>query len=85
MIIYYEGIYGIVDAEELLYLMDMTPRELYRMKVKNFRRSSNKNRRLSSSKSRRDNFSLKSPKRSIRFPLIPLPFSKTTESGFLKG
>jgi hypothetical protein len=34
MIIYYEGIYGIVDVEELFYLMDMTPKELYRLKIK---------------------------------------------------
>jgi len=34
MIVYYEGIYGIVDVEELFYLMDMTPKELYRLKVK---------------------------------------------------
>jgi len=33
MIVYYEGIYGIVDVEELFYLMDMTPKELYRLKV----------------------------------------------------
>jgi hypothetical protein len=38
MIVYYEGIYGIVDVEELFYLMDMTPRELYRMKIKRFQR-----------------------------------------------
>jgi len=38
MIVYYEGIYGIVDVEELFYLMDMTPKELYRMKVKRFQR-----------------------------------------------
>jgi len=34
MIVYYEGIYGIVDVEELFYLMDMTPKELYRLKIK---------------------------------------------------
>jgi hypothetical protein len=34
MILYYEGIYGIVDVEELFYLMDMTPKELYRLKIK---------------------------------------------------
>ena len=34
MIVYYEGIYGIVDVEELFYLIDMTPKELYRLKVK---------------------------------------------------
>jgi hypothetical protein len=33
MIVYYEGIYGIVDVEELFYLMDMTPKELFRLKV----------------------------------------------------
>ncbi len=38
MIVYYEGIYGIVDVEELFYLMDMTPKELYRMKIQKFRR-----------------------------------------------
>jgi hypothetical protein len=38
MIVYYEGIYGIVDVEELFYLMDMTPKELYRMKIKKFQR-----------------------------------------------
>jgi hypothetical protein len=38
MIVYYEGIYGIVDVEELFYLLDMTPRELYRLKVKRFQR-----------------------------------------------
>ena len=38
MIVYYEGIYGLVDVEELFYLMDMTPRELYRLKVKRFQR-----------------------------------------------
>jgi len=38
MIVYYEGIYGIVDVEELFYLMDMTPKELYRLKVKRFQR-----------------------------------------------
>jgi hypothetical protein len=38
MIVYYEGIYGIVDVEELFYLMDMTPKELYRLKIKRFRR-----------------------------------------------
>jgi len=34
MIVYYEGIYGVVDVEELFYLMDMTPKELYRLKIK---------------------------------------------------
>ena len=38
MIVYYEGIYGIVDVEELFYLMDMTPKELYRLKVKQLQR-----------------------------------------------
>jgi hypothetical protein len=38
MIVYYEGIYGIVDVEELFYLMDMTPKELYRMEIKKFQR-----------------------------------------------
>jgi hypothetical protein len=33
MIVYYEGIYGIVDVEELFYLMDMTPKELFRLKI----------------------------------------------------
>ena len=33
MIVYYEGIYGIVDFEELFYLIDMTPKELYRLKI----------------------------------------------------
>jgi hypothetical protein len=34
MIVYYEGIYGIVDVEELFHLMDMTPKELYRLNIK---------------------------------------------------
>ena len=34
MIIYYEGKYGIVDAEELFYLIDMTPKELDRLNIK---------------------------------------------------
>jgi hypothetical protein len=38
MIVYYEGIYGIVDVEELFYLMDMTPKELYRLKIQRFQR-----------------------------------------------
>jgi DDE family transposase len=38
MIVYYEGIYGIVDVEELFYLMDMTPKELYRLKTKQLQR-----------------------------------------------
>ena len=38
MIVYYEGIYGAVDVEVLFYLMDMTPKELYRMKIKRFQR-----------------------------------------------
>lgn len=38
MIVYYEGIYGIVDVEELFYLMDMTPKELYRLKIKQLQR-----------------------------------------------
>jgi hypothetical protein len=38
MIVYYEGIYGIVDVEELFYLLDMTPQELYRLKIKRFQR-----------------------------------------------
>jgi hypothetical protein len=38
MIVYYEGIYGIVDVEKLFYRMDMTPKELYRLKVKRFQR-----------------------------------------------
>ena len=38
MIVYYEGIYGIVDVEELFYLIDMTPKELYRLKIKRFQR-----------------------------------------------
>jgi hypothetical protein len=38
MIIYYEGIYGIVDVEELFYLMDMTPKELYRLKINQLQR-----------------------------------------------
>jgi hypothetical protein len=33
MIVYYEWIYGIVDVEELFYLIDMTPKELYRLKA----------------------------------------------------
>ena len=33
-IVYYEGIYGIVDVEELFYLMDLTFKELYRLKIK---------------------------------------------------
>jgi hypothetical protein len=38
MIVYYEGIYGIVDVEELFYLIDMTPKELYRLKIHRFQR-----------------------------------------------
>jgi hypothetical protein len=38
VIVYYEGIYGIVDVEELFYLMDMTPKELYRLKIKQLQR-----------------------------------------------
>lgn len=38
MIVYYEGIYGIVDIEELFYLLDMTPKELYRLKIKQLQR-----------------------------------------------
>ena len=38
MIVYYEGIYGIVDVEELFYLMDMTPKELYRLKIDQLQR-----------------------------------------------
>jgi hypothetical protein len=38
MIVYYEGIYGIVDVEELFYLLDMTPQELYRLKIKRFQK-----------------------------------------------
>ncbi len=38
MIVYYEGIYGIVDVEELFYLMNMTPKELYRLKTKQLQR-----------------------------------------------
>jgi len=38
MIVYYEGIYGMVDVEELFYLIDMTHLELYRLKIKRFRR-----------------------------------------------
>jgi len=38
MIVYYEGIYGIVDVEELFYLMDMTPKELYRLNIKQLQR-----------------------------------------------
>jgi len=38
MIVYYEAIYGIVDVEELFYLMDMTPKELYRLKIKQLQR-----------------------------------------------
>ena len=38
MIVYYEGIYGIVDVEELFYLMDMTPKELYRLKINQLQR-----------------------------------------------
>ncbi len=36
MFVYYEGIDGIVDVEELFYLLDMTPQELYRLKIKRF-------------------------------------------------
>jgi len=36
MIGYYEGIYRIVDVEELFYLIDMAPKELYRLKIKRF-------------------------------------------------
>jgi hypothetical protein len=38
MIVYYEGIYGIVDVEELFYLVDMTPKELYRLKINQLQR-----------------------------------------------
>jgi len=38
MIVYYEGIYGIVDVEELFFLMDMTPKELYRLKINQLQR-----------------------------------------------
>jgi hypothetical protein len=38
MIVYYEGIYGIVDVEELFYLMDMTPKELFRLKINQLQR-----------------------------------------------
>jgi hypothetical protein len=38
MIVYYEGIYGIVDVEELFHLMDMTPKELYRLKIRQLQR-----------------------------------------------
>jgi len=38
MIVYYEGTYGIVDVEELFYLIDTTLRELYRLKIKQFQR-----------------------------------------------
>ena len=38
MIVYYEGIYGIVDVEELFYLIDMTPKELYRLKINQLQR-----------------------------------------------
>ncbi len=38
MIVYYEGIYGIIDVEELFYLMDMTPKELYRLKINQLQR-----------------------------------------------
>ena len=38
MIVFYEGIYGIADVKERIYLIDMTPRELYRMKIKRFQR-----------------------------------------------
>jgi hypothetical protein len=38
MIVYYEGIYGIVDVEELFYLIDMTPQELYQLKIKQLQR-----------------------------------------------
>jgi len=34
MIAYYEGIYGIVEVEQLFCLMEMTPKELYRLKIK---------------------------------------------------
>jgi len=37
-IVYYEGIYGIVEVEELVYLIDMTPKGLNRLKVKRFQR-----------------------------------------------
>jgi hypothetical protein len=38
MIVYYDRIYGIVDVEELFYLMDMTPKELYRLKINQLQR-----------------------------------------------
>ena len=38
MIVYYERIYGIVDVEELFYLTDMTPKELYRLKINQLRK-----------------------------------------------
>jgi len=36
MIVYYDGIYGIVDVEELFYIMGMTPKELFRLKPEKF-------------------------------------------------
>jgi len=38
MIVYYEGIYGIVDVEELFYHMGMTAKELYWLKIKQLQR-----------------------------------------------
>ncbi|MBI3600361.1 MAG: transposase [Nitrospinae bacterium] len=37
MIVYYDGIYGIVDVEELFYIMGMTPKELFRLKPERFK------------------------------------------------
>jgi len=34
MIVYYEGIFGIIDVEELFYLMDMTLKEVYQLEIK---------------------------------------------------
>lgn len=37
MIVYYDDIYGIVDVEELFYIMGMTPKELFRLKPERFK------------------------------------------------
>ena len=38
MIVYDECIYGIVDVEELFYLIDMTPKVQYRLNIKQLQR-----------------------------------------------
>jgi hypothetical protein len=38
IVYYYEDIYGIVDVEELFYLIDVTPEDLYRLNIKQLQR-----------------------------------------------